>query len=159
MKDKLYRFAVRMVGDMAQAEDIVQDVLIKIWNRRADWPEIHNIEAWGITLTKNRCIDYLRGSKKNEELKLEEGAFQIPAWEPSPEARLATDDLLQRIKNAMGLLPEKQAQVMQLRDVEGLSYQEIADALEIPMNQVKINLFRARQQIREVIIKSESYGL
>lgn len=159
MKDKLYRFAVRMVGDITQAEDIVQDVLIKIWNRREDWPQIQNMEAWGITLTKNLSIDYMRGNKRNEELRPEEGGFQIPAWEPSPEAQLATDDLLQRIKNAMGLLPEKQAQVMQLRDVEGMSYQEIADALEMPMNQVKINLFRARQQIREVIIKSESYGL
>lgn len=56
-------------------------------------------------------------------------------------------------------LPEKHRLVMQLRDIEGLSYEEISEALDMPMSQVKINLFRARQQLKEYLIKTESYGL
>ena len=69
------------------------------------------------------------------------------------------EDQLAQIRRLMQGLPEKHRLVMQLRDIEGLSYEEISEALDMPMSQVKINLFRARQQLKEYLIKTESYGL
>jgi RNA polymerase sigma-70 factor (ECF subfamily) len=147
-KDRLYRFALRLTaGDMAEAEDVVQEVFVKLWNQAGALSGIANLEAWMLRLTHNLAIDKLRGGYRRRRVDLEEA--QLPA-----AAAPVSDwqDTYEQVRAAMNQLPEAQCAVMHLRDVEGLSYQEICDALDLSMAQVKTNLHRARQRVREMLI-------
>lgn len=152
---KLFRFALSIVRDRTEAEDIVQEVLIKIWRQWEEIHQIHNLEAWSMRLTKNLSIDKTR-SKHRWTGDLDQ-ASHLQGDGPTPYEEVAAGDTVRQIREWMGKLPDNQRLVMHLRDIEGLSYQEICDALDMPMNQVKINLFRARKQIREYLVKSSTY--
>lgn len=153
IKNTLYRLAKRVVGETAEAEDVVQEVLVKIWNQRTQMSEIVNVEAWCMRLTKNLSIDKLRSKHRRTEAFQPE--FDQVDDQQNPYQFVETNDTMQHIENMMNALPEKQKMVMHLRDIEGLAYQEIAETLEIPINQVKVYLFRARKQMRERILASE----
>ncbi len=157
IKDKLFRFSLRIVGNPAEAEDVVQEVFIKVWNKRSEVESYKNIEAWCMTLTKNLSIDKLRS--KHRRVNALSDTYNMPSESASPYQVTATNDTLGRIQKMMDALPEKQRMVMQLRDIEGMSYKEIAEILSITLDQVKINLFRARKSIRAQLLNSESYGL
>ena len=157
IKNKLFRFALSIIGDQAEAEDVVQEVFIKIWNNRSHLSQIGNLEAWCMKLTRNQSIDKLR-SKHKRTRHLEDG-FDISSNEATPYAKTEARDRFTRVKQLIAKLPEKMRRVIQLRDIEEMTYKEISAALDMPVNQVKINLFRARKQVRANLIKSESYGL
>lgn len=156
-KNKLFRFALRIVGNATEAEDVVQEVFIKLWNQREKLHEYNNLEAWCIRMTKNLSIDKTRS--KHFNLGIIPDGFDISSNRENPHKMAEQQDTVSRIKRLINNLPEKQKLVMQLRDIEGMSYKEIEDALSIPMNQVKVYLFRARKQIRTQLINTESYGL
>jgi RNA polymerase sigma-70 factor (ECF subfamily) len=157
IKNKLYRFSLRIVGNGPEAEDVVQEVFIKLWDKRHELTQYNNIEAWCMTLTKNLSIDKIRSKHRRAE-GLRDG-FDMPSTSATPYQVAAASDTISRIQQMMSALPEKQRMVMQLRDIEEMSYKEIAEILHITMDQVKINLFRARKAIRAQLLNSESYGL
>jgi RNA polymerase sigma factor (sigma-70 family) len=152
VKNKLYRFALRITQDNAEAEDVVQEVFIKAWQRQAELPNIQNAEAWCMTITKNLSLDKLRSKHRRTEEIGE--ILQIKDSESTPYESLAGNDTIDRIRNWINDLPEKQRLVMHLRDIEDKTYEEISSILEMPMPQVKVNLHRARTAIRERILKS-----
>lgn len=156
-QQKLYRFALRMLGSVQEAEDVVQEVLVIMWKRRSELPSISNIEAWCMRVTKNLSLDKLKAGCNQPHEEVDKLEFEQN--NPTPLVQAENTDMMAIIHKAIQALPEKQKMVIQLRDVEGLSYQEIGDALEMPMNQVKVNLFRARKTLRERIVKLESYGI
>lgn len=155
-KDKMYRFALRMVGSSDEAQDVVQEVFIKLWKKRDYISEIKNLEAWCMQLTRNVSIDKLRSKHRRTE-DVEEH-FELKDKGRNPEEQAISSDIYDKIQVMIQALPEKQRLVIQLRDIEGYSYQEIADTLEIPLNQVKVNLFRARNSIKEKILKLKVHG-
>lgn len=156
-KNKLYRFAYRIVGNSAEAEDVVQEVMIKLWNQREKLHQYTNLEAWCIRMTKNLSIDKTRS--KHYKMGIIPEGFDISSDHNNPHQVTETQDTMQQIKNLINSLPAKQRDVMHLRDIEGLSYKEIEEQLQMPMNQVKVYLFRARKFIKNQLINSESYGL
>ena len=149
VKDKLYRFSLSITGDAAEAQDVVQEVLIKFWNMRS---EIQNAEAWCITLTRNLSLDKLR-SKHRKTKEINE-AVDIEDTSISPYEHTAYNDTVSQIRKWMQNLPEKQRSVMHLRNIEEMSYEEISKALNMPMDQVKVNLHRARTAIKVRILQS-----
>ena len=151
IKNKLFRFSFNIVQDEAEAEDVVQEVFIKLWNQRQRIAEIKNTEAWCMRVTRNLSIDKIRSKHRRTE-SFQEG-FDMKDDAPTPYQKTAGKDLFGRIKNLMRKLPDKQRMVMELRDIEGLSYQEVADALEISLDQVKINIYRARLAMRRELEK------
>ena len=157
IKDKLYRFALRIVEDESEAKDVVQEVFIKVWNKRMEMHRYANLEAWCMRLTRNLSIDKLR-SKHRRVVPLE-GRMVMAETNTTPYQKTAMKDTVDYVRQLMQGLPMKQKMVMQLRDIEGLTYQEIAQTLDISLSQVKVNLFRARKTIRQQLIKSESYGV
>lgn len=156
VRNKLYRFALRIVANVEEAEDVVQEVMLRLWRIRDNWSGIQNMEAWCMRMTKNLAIDRARYRKPSASLDEtpEPGSFT-----GSPLDEVEYQDTLDRLKTLIAQLPDHQRMVIHLRDIEGLSYQEIESVLEMPMTQVKINLFRARQKVREALLKTESYGL
>jgi len=157
LKDKLFRFSARIVGDNELAEDVVQDVVIKMWNKRAERDQYDNLEAYCMRMTKNLSIDKTR-AKHRQNIALDKAPEPIQE-SPNPYQSAVQNDTMQHIHQLMQQLPEKQRMAMQLRDIEGMEYKEIAKVLEIPLNQVKVNIFRARKQIRMQLLNIESYGL
>jgi RNA polymerase sigma-70 factor (ECF subfamily) len=156
-KSKLFRFAQRLLGSEEEAKDVVQDVLIKVWNGREQMAEIQNWEAWCMRLTKNLSLDRLRSRQRKATDSME--GFEIRYDAPSPHDNTELNESMQQIGKLIEQLPEKQRQVIHLRDIEGYSYNEICEILEIDMNQVKVSLFRARNSVREKLMKMNAYGL
>ena len=153
IKNRLFRFALRMVGQSAEAEDVVQEVFIKLWNNRQHMDAVTNIEAWCITATRNLSIDKLRS--KHHRLQPMKAGFDLLDHSATPYEATAGQDVFEQVRHLMDQLPDKQRDIMQLRDIEGLSYQEIAGALGLPLDQVKVYLFRARKAVRERLVKLE----
>ena len=157
-KNKLFRFALRILGDTEEAQDVVQEVLIKVWNGRVNMAGINNWEAWCMRLTKNLSLDCLRARQRKATQSINEG-LDIKQNGLTPHENTELNENMKHISNLVAALPEKQRMVMHLRDVEGYSYKEISETLELDMSQVKINLFRARNAVREKLIKMNAYGL
>jgi RNA polymerase sigma-70 factor (ECF subfamily) len=153
MKDKLYRFALSLLKNVQEAEDAVQDVMAGIWARRAEWPQWNNIPAYCMTATRNNCLDRLR---RRRIVAVEpEKAARISSTDKDPYEQVTNKETIQRIRQCMETLPPNQQQVIRLREMEGFSYNEIAEVLDMTLDQVKINLFRGRNAIRKTIAKEE----
>ncbi|MBX2817773.1 MAG: RNA polymerase sigma factor [Saprospiraceae bacterium] len=156
LKDKLFRYAMRILGDGPEAEDVVQDVLIKVWQKREVWQDWNNIEAMCMTITRNLAID--RSRSKHRMVKDLPDHYDEPSKDATPDQLTEAKDVMGIIKQAMSELPPKQKEVIHLREVEGHTYNEIADILDIPMSQVKINVHRARLFLRDRLNKEQLEG-
>ena len=153
LKDKLYRFALSLLHSVEEAEDAVQDVMAGIWARRAEWPQWNNIPAYCMTATRNNCLDRLR---RRRIVSVEpEKASRISSADNDPYEQVTHKEMIQRIRRCMDTLPPNQQQVIRLREMEGFSYNEIAEVLDMTLEQVKINLFRGRNAIKKTITKEE----
>jgi RNA polymerase sigma factor (sigma-70 family) len=157
-KNKLFRFAFRLLGSEEEAKDVVQEVLIKVWNGREQMNEVQNWEAWCMRITKNLSLDRIRSRNRRATDPIEDG-FDIRNETLSPLETTELGESMTRINQFIAALPEKQRQVIHLRDIEGYSYNEICEILELDLNQVKVNLFRARNFVREKLVKMNAYGL
>lgn len=151
VKDKLFRLAYRMTGSALEAEDLVQEVFLKVWNGRCELESVQNVEAWCMRIAKNLAIDRLRS--KHWTTRTDEEPILAQADSATPYQIAEQADTFAHIRQIMDQLPEKHRQVMELRDIEGLSYEEICEVLSMTLPQVKTNLFRARQAVREALIK------
>lgn len=157
LKDKLYRLALRITLDSAEAEDIVQDTMIRVWNKRDEWAQFNSIEAFCLTVTRNLAIDRSQKSEaQNIELTTE---TQEMSDGSTPERQLERSEQMDLVRKLINELPEKQRTIIQLRDIEEKSYKEIADVMQLTEDQVKVTLFRARQRIKAKYNEIQSYGL
>lgn len=146
----MYRLALRITLNSQEAEDIVQDVIIKLWKQQSGGTHIDNLEAYTMRMVRNLALDRQR-MKVNQTENIDGMDFSGTS---SVEDSIEQDERISRIRQTMAQLPEKQRIAMQLRDFEGRSYKEIADIMEITEDQVKVNIFRARQTIRQLISAS-----
>ena len=157
LKDKLYRSALRITLDSAEAEDIVQDTMIRVWNKRDEWAQFNSIEAFCLTVARNLAIDRSQKSEaQNIELTTE---TQEMSDGSTPERQLERSEQMDLVRKLINELPEKQRTIIQLRDIEEKSYKEIADVMQLTEDQVKVTLFRARQRIKAKYNEIQSYGL
>ena len=158
VKNKLFRFAFRLLGSSEEAKDVVQEVFIRVWNGREQMESIENMEAWCMRITRNLSLDKIRSRQRKATDPIEE-SFDIQNDTQTPYEAAENNENMQRINQLIASLPEKQRQVMHLRDIEGYSYNEICEILELDMNQVKVYLFRARNAVKEKLVKINDYGL
>lgn len=158
LKDKLFRLALRITLDRADAEDVVQETLIRMWNKRDEWATMDSTEAYALTVCRNLALD-LTAKASHQNLTLDEDRDAAPATATTPYEELDARERLDIVKRLIDGLPEIQRSIMELRDVEGKSYQEIAGILDISEEKVKVYLFRARQKIKMQFSKIDGYGL
>lgn len=157
-KNKLFRFALRFLNNEEEAKDVVQEVFIRVWNGREQMTQVQNWEAWCMRITKNLSLDRIRSMTRKHTQPIEE-SYDVRNNELNPEETTEADESMQHISQLIAGLPEKQRQIIHLRDIEGYSYNEICEIMEIDLNQVKVNLFRARNAVREKLTKINAYGL
>ncbi|SKA43175.1 RNA polymerase sigma-70 factor, ECF subfamily [Chitinophaga eiseniae] len=158
VRQKLFRFAYRLLGNEEDAQDITQDALMKVWSQQEKMTELQNMEAWCMRITRNLALDKIKSRKYRLADELDR-AGEVPASQQSPHAMAEKNDVMVKVRRVINELPEKYRTIIQLRDMDGYSYQEIADILELDMNDVKVNLHRARKSVREKLQNIQVYGL
>ena len=142
LKDQLFRLALRITMNREEAEDVVQETMMK-------WPQIESIEAFCMTICRNLSLDKLR-RMDNQSQSLNADMDPVDhSHSANPEELAIQNDRAQLVRQLISQLPERLRSCMQLRDMEGKSYRDIATILGITEQQVKVNIFRARQTIRE----------
>lgn len=156
LKDKLLRAAYSIVQQTEEAEDIVQDVLLKIWDKRNEWIKLDNYEGYCMAMTRNLSIDRIRKNKFTVQSL--ESVLEIHAPDKNPYETAISKESSRHIQELMQSLPEKQFLTMQLRESEGKSYNEIAILLGITIEQVKVNIHRARTAIKQQLLQQLNHG-
>ena len=157
LKDRLFRVALRIVADRAEAEDIVQETLIRVWSKREEWTLLDSVEAFCLTVVRNLAID--RAERVNRQCAERPSDYDCAEECADPCDRLVSKDQLHLVHELMKQLPEQQRTIMQLRDVEGKSYREISSIMSLTEEQVKVYLFRARQKVKQKFLEIDRYGL
>ena len=156
LKDKLFRFAGRILDQREDAEDVTQDILIRLWKRKDELDEYDNIEAFAMTSVKNLCMDKLKHQQmKNKKLRSMKEEIAQETTDYGLELK-ETNSIVQAI---LGQLPMQQKMVMHLRDIEGYSTDEITEIMNLNAVAVRTNLSRARKKVREKMLKIMNYGI
>ncbi|MCX6241358.1 MAG: sigma-70 family RNA polymerase sigma factor [Bacteroidetes bacterium] len=154
LKDKIFRFAKRMLDQTEEAEDLVQEVFIRMWKIREKLDEYRSLEALAMVTTKNLCLDKLKARKFPVESFNDQRQFIERIAE---EPRSDHSDLITGVKEAMNSLPEQSRLIVHLRDIEGYEFGEISEILGMQENAIRVALSRARQRIREILVNSRNH--
>ena len=145
---KLYGVAYRMVRNQQEAEDIVQNVFIKLWGMKDSLDTVSNISMLAIKMTKNGCIDILRKWKfcnpEYDEKSVDQDNFYC-----SPHEQMENKEESILVMNIVNDLPPPYKEIILMREIDGLSYSEIAELNEMNINSVRVIVCRARQMIKE----------
>lgn len=153
--DGMYRYALSIVHEPETARDAVQDCLAKIWSLRHDLAKIEKVNAWAFRIVRNRCIEMLR---RDRYADLDEKVVNLQV-SSSADQKTISDDHMLWLKDVLKTLPKKQHEVFHLREVEEMSYQEIAETCSMTESDVKVNIHRARKKVRDAMQKIEAYGI
>ncbi|MFD0931020.1 RNA polymerase sigma factor [Psychroflexus salinarum] len=156
LQDKIFRFSRRLLSSEVAAKDATQDVLLKLWKLRKQLKDIKNIEAYAMTTTKNLCYDVLK-SKHNRTLELVHSNYTNAG--SSLTSEIEARDEAEIVARLISELPEQQRAIIQLRDVEQFSNQEIEEIMGLNSTSVRVALSRARKKIINELKKTSAYGI
>ncbi len=148
--DLVYRVALRVTGTADDAADAAQEALVKLWRHGTDVPPDKQ-RAWAARVARNAALDLLRSRKIRPQPHAGDLAPDPESPDALPDALAEAADLRTGLDAALADLGEPFRSLVVLRDVEGLSYDEIAEALELPLTTVKVYLHRARTRLRAAL--------
>jgi len=163
-QNKVYSLCVHMTGDRDQAEDLAQEAFLKAWRSLASFREDSSFSTWMHRLTTNLCLDYLRKQIRQREvapavsLDDEEAGWVEPA-DPAgdPHERLERSEQGRALAKALRELPDHHRQLILMRELSGMRYQEIADATGADLGTVKSRLARAREQLKKILLRDGNF--
>lgn len=154
----VFTFARYLLGSPQEAEDVTQEALLRMW-RHWDSLDVERLEAWLLKVTRNLCYDRMRRLRVVRRVVPasidEETAPDAPSPDPGPEDLAHGRALRQKLLAAVEQLREPYKSAILLREVHGLTYKEIAEALESPLNSVKVHVYRGRRRLRELLEEVE----
>jgi RNA polymerase sigma factor (sigma-70 family) len=150
---KLMRFATQLLRDEEEARDAVQDVFLKLWQKRDELSGIENIEAFAVKMTRNRCLDIIRANRSAETRN--EGVGLTFREVNDVHLQIELNETAKQVRHLISQLPELQKRVMQLRDIEQFEFEEIAEITGMNANAIRVNLSRARKKVRDELIKAD----
>ena len=156
---KIFNLAYRILGNYEDAGDMAQEALIRIFRSIASFKEQSSFSTWVYRITTNVCLDEIRKKKNkkvislDEEIRMEDGEIkrQIMSDDIQPDAAAEIEELRTLVNGAINSLPEDQRLVITLRDIQGLSYDEISSVLNCPSGTVKSRINRARQALKNIL--------
>ncbi len=149
---RLYILAYGILRNKQEAEDVVQDAFIKMWTMKSDLDRYDDPCALAVTITRNKCIDKLRRLKFTDGTK-DEYDFSRTDPDPSPYDKLVSSENVQIINRIINKLPPNYREVIDMKEIRGLSYEEISKLNDVNINTLRVNLSRARQLIKEEYLK------
>lgn len=153
-RQRIFTYARYYLGNSEDAEDATQEVLLRLW-RQGEGIGPADVPRWLTRVARNICLDQLRRRRTRRET---EAAPELPGAAPGPAEELEQAEFRRRLQRALGGLEETPRSLVVLRDIQGLSYDEIAEALDMPLNRVKVYLHRARQKLRQILREGEAHG-
>ncbi|MFC2128384.1 RNA polymerase sigma factor [Bacteroidota bacterium] len=157
VNSKLYKFAIRFLFIREEAEDAVQEVFIKLWELRNDLENIENIEAYAMRMTRNLCIDKIK-AKKTVSIETQNYNNKLFQLEDGPENKLILKETVEKVGRIINELPENQKTIIELRDRDGYSFEEISKIMKMSAVNVRVCLSRARRKVKEILNKTYDYG-
>jgi len=156
-KDKLFNFALRFVGNRADAEDAVSHVFMMVCEKRYAIKPGASFKTWAYTVARNICLSKIRSrgkffslwSPKNDPNY--DQAIDVIDQKAIAREQLSQKEIMAIIQNAINKLPEEQKEALLLREYNGFTYEEIAQVLECSLEKVKVLIFRARNHLKDVL--------
>ncbi|HEY7288195.1 MAG TPA: sigma-70 family RNA polymerase sigma factor [Vicinamibacterales bacterium] len=153
---KVFNVAYKFVGKHDEAEDLTQDIFLKIFKSLDTFDRRANFQTWLISISRNLCIDHYRSVRKERETidrDVDAAELAPAASGPGPVAVLEQRDRVQLLKQALSALPDTLRTAVLMRDIQEMSYQEIADRLRLPEGTVKSRINRGRTELARQIRK------
>lgn len=156
----VYNLALRMTGDPEDAADMAQDAFIKAYSSLSSFRGDSKFSVWLFRIVSNLCLDFLRSRKRRPTVSLsvendegEDMEFEIADESQSPETLLEQKLTRAAVRRGLDSLPPEQRQILLLREIQGLSYEEIAQVLELESGTVKSRIFRARKRLSAFLLR------
>jgi len=156
LEDRMFRLAKMMLISTDEASDAVQEVFAKLWVKKEQLNSISNRDAYFMRAVRNFCLDRIK-SKQASEGRLDKVAFMMKTH--STERQIESNEAISLVEKLMYKLPDKQKLIIQLRDIEGYEFSEIAQMLEMKENAVRTALSRGRKTLKNELTKQYQYGL
>lgn len=158
MKGKMFRLALRLLGNYEDAEEAVQESFIKIWQKRDTIRDDSNIEGYAMIILRNHCLDRFKSKHyKHRPSSVDDFEYMLDNHEVSLDKRMEYINAAELINDIISKLPERWQSIVRLRDIQGYSNSEVAEMLNIDENIVKVTLSRTRKKIREILINQYDY--
>ena len=151
LRDKLLNYARKLTEDPSDAEDAVQEIMLKLWNMRQKLDEYQSIEALAMTMTHHLCMDIWR-AKRPDSLSLEQ--VQAPSQSATPERLLEEKDEFRLMREIINSLPTLQRTIIQMKDVQEYETEEIAEITGCSAEAIRSNLSRARKKVRDISLQT-----
>jgi RNA polymerase sigma factor (sigma-70 family) len=151
--DKMYRIAFRLLGNSESAKDVLQELFLKLWETRDELNKLSSIDAYACTVLKNKCLDKLRLQKNMVDVEI------LKSQGDNPHAAFDRNEGISEVRKVMQMLPEKQRLIMQMRDIDCCSFNEIALLLDTSVNNVRVHLCSARKWVKDELLKVYNYGI
>ncbi|BDX38854.1 DNA-directed RNA polymerase sigma-70 factor [Tenuifilaceae bacterium CYCD] len=152
LSEKMYRLSFRLLNDTELSKDCVQESFLKLWENRGRLKQLDSIQAFAFTIVRNTCIDKLRKVKRINESSKEMPNHTVESNYDFVESKVLIQQLIQN-------LPQQQRLIIELRDIEEFEFEEIADTLNLSVNNVRASLSIARKKIKDELTKIYSYGV
>ena len=147
ISNNMYRTALRLVVNREDARDIVQEAILKLWEKRADLDSIENKEAWAMKIVINKSLDWL---KKSKPIYVDLGDDVYPVRsDDDVERQMVAREKLRTVHMLVQSMSPAHKSIFELREIQGLSYKEIAECMDMDINLVKVNLHRIRKKLKE----------
>lgn len=156
----VYNLALRMVGDRDDASDMTQEAFIKAYGSLSSFRGDSKFSVWIYRITTNVCLDFLRSKSRKQQVSLtvsdddEDAQLDIPDPKADPEQQLMQKMSMQSVEEGLKTLPDKQRQILVMRELGGMSYAEIGAALSLEEGTVKSRIFRARKRLCTFLLDS-----
>ena len=157
MSKKLLHFAYQLLHDTGEAEDTVQEVILKLWKIRDSLENYNSLEAFSMKITRNWCLDRLK-AKKPVYIEGYQNGFDRLVADENPQKQMEREDRLKLLSAVLEKLPEQQRLIVQLRDIEGLEFDQIAEIMDTNVNALRVSLSRARNRMKEELTKHTENG-
>ncbi len=157
VKDKMYRLSLRILISKDAAHDATQEVILKLWKIKAKLKEYHSPEAFAMTMTKNYSYDQLK-AKRNNQVRLVHTNYE-DNQQSSLQRQIEAKDELKQVQKIISNLSEQEQLLIQLRDVEQYSYDEMEKISGLKPTAMRVCLSRARKKIRTAMLKQHEYGV
>ena len=150
--DRVHSHAIWVLRDREEARDVAQEALVSLWKHRTEVVE-PAARSWLLRTTYRLCLDRMRRRRSRAEVDGESLVPVLPDPAPGPERAAASARLGDHIERALSALPARDRAVVLLREVEGLPYDEIARALDLPLGTLKAVLHRSRERLRVALVR------
>ncbi len=154
---KVFHIAYKFTGKHDEAEDLSQDIFLKLFKSLDKFNRDADFSTWLSSVARNYCIDHYRASKREKEVVVEDLVAMdlAPAASGNPHRALEDRDRRSFLRHGLELLPDKLREAVILRDLQGLSYQEMADRLRLPEGTVKSRINRGREELARLLLRAQ----